>query len=130
MSTVARRNLPVILALFSGVLLGCAFPPVDLKWFAWVGLVPLLLTLERAPRPRVAFLYGYLAGLVFFVITLHPLVSVHAWSGWTAVTERQLAMRLTRQWWFMQGNWLAFSVWCAVLLVAVGAVGVRRSRDV
>ena len=68
----------VSVAILSGLLLGCAFPPVDLKWLVWMGLAPLLWAIDRCGRPRRAFVLGYLAGFLFFLITLHPLVSAHA----------------------------------------------------
>ncbi len=101
-------------AILSGALLGLAFPPVDMKGLAWVGLVPLLLAMTSQTAPRRVFLLGYLAGLVFFLIVLHPLVSVHSWTGWIAESSELFAHRMNRQWLFMQGIWLAFSCWSAL----------------
>lgn len=100
--------------MLSGSLLGCAFPPADWKWLAWVGLVPLLWALQRADRLRHAFLLGSLAGFIFFLLTLHPLVSAHSWTGWAAESPEAFASRMSRQWWFMQGIWVAFAMWCAL----------------
>ncbi|MDP3703968.1 MAG: apolipoprotein N-acyltransferase [Candidatus Omnitrophota bacterium] len=118
------KRLFFVLALLSGILLGLAFPPVDLKWLAWVGLAPLLWAIRRCERPRRAFGLGYLAGFIFFLITLHPLVSAHAWTGWAVQTQAQFAARMSRQWWFMQGIWVLFSVWCA-LFWGLWAAGCR-----
>ena len=116
----------VTFALLSGVLLGLAFPPADLKWLAWVGLVPLLRAVDQSQRPRRAFGLGALAGLTFFLITLHPLVSAHAWTGWAVETQAQFAARLSRQWWFLHGVWVAFACWGA-LFWGLWAVGVTRA---
>lgn len=118
MSGRTTSTVKVTLALLSGVLLGLAFPPVDWKWLVWVGLVPLLWAVGRCERPRRAFLLGALAGFVFFLITLHPLVSAHAWTGWAVQTPEQFAARLSRQWWFLHGVWVAFALWGALFLGA------------
>ncbi|MGH2347875.1 MAG: apolipoprotein N-acyltransferase [bacterium] len=63
---LARR---LLLPALSGVLFSFAFPSVDAGYLAWVALVPLLLALQRR-SPREAFLLGYLAGFVAFVLIL------------------------------------------------------------
>ncbi len=79
-----RQFPPIIFAVLSGLLLGTAFPPIDCKWLVWIGLVPLLLVILQNPRSGRTFLYGYLAGFIFFLMNLHPLVSAHSWTGWAA----------------------------------------------
>ena len=101
-------------ALLSGALAGLAFPPVDLKVLVWIGLVPLLAALRPSTSLRRAFLLGYLAGLVFFLINLHPLVSAHSWTGWSAEAQDVYARRMSRQAVFMHVIWLSFAVWCAL----------------
>ncbi len=64
-----RRFLPdrcLVYAAFSGLLLALAFPSPGLSGLAWVGLVPLLLSMQRRP-----FNSGFCAGLVFFAIVLY-----------------------------------------------------------
>ncbi len=107
-------RISVILALLAGALLGGAFPPFDCKWLVWLGLVPLVYAIWNCTRVRITFVLGYLAGLVFFLLTLHPLVSVYTWSGWMSETPAQFTSRMSRQWWFMQGIWVAFALWCAL----------------
>jgi len=51
--------------ILSGILLFLAFPDHDLPWLAWIGLVPLLVVLQRV-RPALAFLMSGLAGCVYF----------------------------------------------------------------
>jgi len=105
------RILPLVSALLTGILLGLAFPPADAKWLVWVGLVPLLVAIERTQGPRHAFAIGYVAGAAFFLITLYPLVSAHAWTGWSIQTREAFAARMTRQWWFLHGVWVLFAAW-------------------
>lgn len=130
----SKRHLPNFsagAAALSGLLLGMAFPPVDWKWAIWIGLIPLLWVIERTKSQGQAFGLAYLAGLVFFLINLHPLVSAHSWTGWAAESEAAFTRRMTHQWWFMQGIWLAFAVWCAFwwglwALVVKRALAARR----
>jgi apolipoprotein N-acyltransferase len=59
------------LALLSGVMLGLSFPPSSAGILASVGLVPLLLAIDRSPRTAISMRTCYLAMLVFHVITLN-----------------------------------------------------------
>lgn len=116
------------MAIGSGLLLGCAFPPVDLKGLVWVGLVPLLWVLTDAPSLRRAAGLGWLAGLTFFLVTLHPLVSAHSWTGWSTEAVDAFQQRMSRQWWFMHEIWAVFALWCAGFwaLWAVATVWLSR----
>lgn len=53
-------------AVASGLLLAMAFPSPGISSLAWVGLVPLLLTMQRHP-----FRNGFLAGVAFFSFVLY-----------------------------------------------------------
>ena len=122
----APPNLvPAGLAAAAGLLAGAAFPPFDLKWLVWVALVPLVLAVARSSSPRAALGHGYTAGLVFFLSTLHPLVSAHSWIGWAAETPTALSARMTKQWWFLQVMWILFAIWCASFW-ALWAWGIKR----
>ncbi len=57
------------LAILSGLVLAAAFPPWDLGWLGFVGLVPLLLAVDGLPPWRGAAL-GYLGGLAFFLAAI------------------------------------------------------------
>lgn len=59
------------LAALTGALLGFSFPPFPLGWFAFCGLVPLLMVLEETEDVRGALGYGYVAMFVFHVVTLN-----------------------------------------------------------
>ncbi len=106
---VVARRADMLRAIVSGLLLAWTFPPADWKWLAWVALVPLLVAVRRCESPRRAFVLGWVVGAIFFVITLHPLVSVHSWTGWIRETGAERVARLTRQWVFMHVVWLVFS---------------------
>ena len=56
-------------AVASGVACALAFPPWDVGPIAFVGLVPLFLTLEGT-TPRQAAWLGYAAGLSFYLATI------------------------------------------------------------
>ncbi|HZP42852.1 MAG TPA: apolipoprotein N-acyltransferase [Candidatus Binatia bacterium] len=79
---LGRRPLRAALAVGSGLLLAASFPSLDLEPLAWVGLVPLLLAI-RGLRPRAAFGWGWLSGVVFYVATCYWVV--HTISAYTAV---------------------------------------------
>jgi apolipoprotein N-acyltransferase len=80
---------PWLAALASGILLALCFAPADLGGFAWVALTPLVAALwfstdwARHNDWRM-FLLGYVAGLGYFVGSLHWLVTVTA-AGWLAL---------------------------------------------
>lgn len=59
------------LALLSGLMLGCSFPPLRLGILACFGLVPLLIALTRAHRLRSALTLTYVGMLPFHLITLN-----------------------------------------------------------
>ncbi len=63
------------LCLLSSGLLIMAFPRAGLWPLAWVGLVPLFLLLDHC-RPGRAFLWSYLAGILFFGGTLYWFIHV------------------------------------------------------
>jgi apolipoprotein N-acyltransferase len=64
------KLFPWGLAALSGLLCVLTFPRYDLEWLAWVALVPLLLALENQ-TVRKSFGLGWLAGLVYFIGTVH-----------------------------------------------------------
>ena len=85
---------PLLLALLSGVMVGCCFPPCDfpwLTWLPWVALSPLCWALWMLPRAgdvglwaRHAFLLGWLSGTASFLISLHWITTVTI-PGWVAL---------------------------------------------
>ena len=60
-----------MLALLSGVLLFLSFPSLGHPVFAWIALLPLLVTTVRAPSTLQAFHRGLATGAVHFVGTIY-----------------------------------------------------------
>jgi len=60
----------IIRCLISGILIVLSFPPFDLYPFAWVSLVPLLVSSYNSNYKR-AFSSGFICGLVYFVGTVY-----------------------------------------------------------
>jgi apolipoprotein N-acyltransferase len=112
-SEAGRRTAVQLLAaaVVSGAALAAAFPPVDQPWLVWVGLVPLLWVVERcAGAPRAA-VCGFVGGLVYALIVMHPLTSSHVWAGWASGGEGDLVAMQTRQWWFLHVLWVLLAAW-------------------
>ncbi|MBI3693879.1 MAG: apolipoprotein N-acyltransferase [Acidobacteria bacterium] len=57
---------PVALSAVTGLLLISLFPSISLTYLAPVALAPLLVAIGREPRPGRRFLYGWIAGCVFW----------------------------------------------------------------
>ncbi|MGN9785961.1 apolipoprotein N-acyltransferase [Nonomuraea sp. ZG12] len=62
------------LAVAAGACLALAFPAAGAWWWAWVGLVPLLVLLAGAGTYREAAWRGWCAGVGFFVTLVHWLL--------------------------------------------------------
>src|SRR6478735_4183669 len=57
-------------AVVSGVLLACAYPPLDWGGVIWIALTPLIAAVWIGGSRRAGLL-GYVAGVVFFTLTFH-----------------------------------------------------------
>jgi len=68
-NNATRTN--IVLALSTGILFGCSFPPIPLGPLACIALVPLLLLTERLRSHRSRFLYSYLSFFVASCIALY-----------------------------------------------------------
>lgn len=85
-----RRPWPWFCAVLSGLLLTLAYAPFNQSWVVWIGLTPVVAAIlfgpraERRPFPRW-FLLGYVAGLVYFLGSLHWLTTVTV-GGWAALS--------------------------------------------
>ncbi len=119
-------NVPIYLALLSGILLGYAFPPLDFKWLVWVGLVPLAIAVRQARSTRKAFFLGFLTGTLCFCIILYPLVSAHLWVGWVRESHAAALARYTRQWWLLHVLWVAWSLLGGGVFWGAWAAGLKR----
>jgi len=59
------------LALLSGLMLGCAFPPMPTSMFAAFAFVPFFILFESIEDYGESFRYSYLTFLIFNIITLY-----------------------------------------------------------
>ena len=78
-------RIPVILAVFSALLLGASFAPIGLSPLSWVSMVPLFCALGAIARRERSFdlkggkcawikrpfLVGFFFGLLFFLVTVY-----------------------------------------------------------
>lgn len=107
-------------AVLSGLMMTGAFPHLDWGWLAWIGLVPILLTLPQLRLRSAlaqAFIFGvaYFGGLLYWLMVcgaavLGPGLGVIAWS--IAVTAQCGVMMIfaAGAWWLARrpnrGAWL------------------------
>ena len=89
----------------SALLLALAFPRTDWEVAGWFALVPLLVTAIGTP-PRVAFGWGWLYGLAFFLVLLR-------WLDYTFRTYSAIPWPLT---W---GPLFLLAAWCGLYVAAV-----------
>ncbi len=65
-----RQRPPVwVLLVATGLLLGLAYPPNPVGLLGSIGLVPLLIAVERAPTWKVLFPWTYLSFLIFSALS-------------------------------------------------------------
>ncbi|MDP2990793.1 MAG: hypothetical protein Q8O57_09550, partial [Kiritimatiellota bacterium] len=88
----------------TGLLLFAAFPPLEWSGTAWVALIPLLMVIASV-TPRVAFRLGFLAGMVFWLLSLVWLTRV-SWVGWFFLglycALFMACFALTVSWWIVR----------------------------
>ena len=69
-------------ACLSGILVAFLFPNFNLEFLAWFSLVPLLYSANNSKSFKESFLYGFLAGIVSYIIILYWIVyTVHKFGG-------------------------------------------------
>jgi len=109
-----ERAGPLILAVASGVLLFSAFPPFDLKFLAWIALVPLLLALHGR-TPQRAGVLGAVAGGVAFIALMAWLrvFGVLAWVLVAAYLGASVALFALLYQWISAGRGPVVAVWTA-----------------
>ncbi len=66
---------PILAAILSGVLLSLSFPNFNLSFLAWFSLAPLFLA-TRGCSLKKAFLFWYLGGVIFYLVTIYWIVHV------------------------------------------------------
>ncbi|HOE68046.1 MAG TPA: apolipoprotein N-acyltransferase [Candidatus Omnitrophota bacterium] len=75
------KKVRFLLAIVSGILLALSFPHPGWGWIAWVALIPLFYAIRSAQSGLSAFGLGYLAGFVFFSVSMQWMTHVTA-VGW------------------------------------------------
>ena len=96
---------PTALLVGSAGVLGLAFPRTDWDGAAWIALVPLFIV-ALGTRPRMAFVWGWLYGTVFFLMLLR-------WLNYTFQTFSSIPWPLT---W---GPTFLLSAWCGLYTAVV-----------
>ena len=64
-----------LLAL-GAILLSLSFAPIGQFYLAWVGLAPMLIVVARSSSVRSAFVWGWVAGTIFFLLNMAYLLLV------------------------------------------------------
>ena len=105
---MADRLGQVALLLGSAFVLALAFPRTDWEAAAWFALAPLFV-LALGVRPRVAFAWGWLYGLTFFLVLLR-------WLDYTFRTYSAIPWPLT---W---GPLFLLAAWCGLHVAAVSGL--------
>jgi apolipoprotein N-acyltransferase len=134
MSPRPRWEIPlhVVLSLFTGALLRLIFPGYDIRWLAAVALTPLLVALAREESAGIRFLYGWLAGVVYwftlctwiqFVLEVHG--GMGRWGGWACF----LLFSVLKALHLGAFGWLAGPLmWRPYALPAIAAIWVGLER--
>ncbi len=119
------------LAILSGLLLAAAHPAIGLWPLAWVALVPLLISLERARSLRQAAWRGYCFGWAFLgptwywtgltiVAWTHSQIGWFAWFGLTMILALFYGLFGGAAWWIgrrTSGNGRLLAVAAAWVIV-------------
>ena len=71
----------LLLAALAGVFYALSFPDFSVSWLAFVALAPLLIAVARARRARVAFLFGWIAMTIAWLMMVPWVVRVMSHYG-------------------------------------------------
>jgi len=124
----------LLLALATAGLLVASFPRWDVPWLAPLAPAPLLVALDREPRPGRRFLLGYVAGVAFwagvcywirFVLAVHG--GLPGAAAWGALALFALAKGLHMGVFALLAGAALASRW-AVLLVPALWVALERTH--
>ncbi len=95
------RHARITGAVSTGLLLFCAFPPLAWHDAAWVALAPLI-AIAIHTRPKVAFGWGWLSGIVFWLPATAWLLRLSV-TGYPPVPFVLIML-----------GWLALAAYCAL----------------
>src|SRR5215216_3773667 len=73
--------IPLLLSILSGLLFAWSFPGVAQGWLAFIALIPLLVVVVRAKSTRQAFILGWLAHTVSWLVMVPWVVRVMSYYG-------------------------------------------------
>lgn len=96
------RNSKLLLCCLTGILLSVIYPLWGISQLAWFALIPLCLMIRQCDHPVQAARYTFLAGFIFFFLSLHWLIHVIL-VGWIFVALFEAAF-----WWIL--GWAAWYV--------------------
>lgn len=108
------------MSLLSGLLIALSFPTVFFGWkllnlgfFAWFGLVPLILALQKS-TPRRAFAQGFLTATIFFLIGYYWIyIALHDYGGISVVSSLLTTVLLSAAMALYIGLACGLAVWFA-----------------
>ena len=70
----------LLLSILTGILLTLSFPKFNFSFLAWIALVPLLIVTYNT-RPKTAFLFGLIAGVITYCGILYWIVPTFTAAG-------------------------------------------------
>jgi apolipoprotein N-acyltransferase len=76
-----HRSVRFFAAALSGVLLACSFPNIEIGWLAFIALGPLVAAVASARSRLEAFLLGWLAYTISWLITVPWVIKVMSQYG-------------------------------------------------
>ncbi|MCX6560329.1 MAG: apolipoprotein N-acyltransferase [Candidatus Aminicenantes bacterium] len=104
-------------AAASGALTALAFPKLNLMFFAWISLLPLLFLLVKA-RPRQGLVLGWVAGAFFYGLLLYWIPNVPAHYGNLPIVVSLLVYLLLIL--LLASTWALFGLGFAILRRRLG----------
>ncbi|MCL4542306.1 MAG: apolipoprotein N-acyltransferase [Deltaproteobacteria bacterium] len=71
-----------LLSVLSGLLIAFLFPDFNFEFLAWFALIPLLYVINKSGGFKESFFYGFIAGLVSYVVIMYWIVyTVHVFGN-------------------------------------------------
>ncbi len=64
----------ICLSGLTGIITALLFPVFNLEFLAWIALIPLLYAVHKSKDFKESFLYGFIAGIVSYLIILYWIV--------------------------------------------------------
>lgn len=119
----------MLLTVLSGAMLGLSAPGWGQWYLAWVGLVPLLLTVEAASGKWQAFTRGFLFALAYNLVYLTWYLNLHPLS-WLGFDDLQSMALACAAWLIVSGHQALLTAVIAVVLKVLPTTGGFIPRQV